>query len=117
MFKAHLDQFQPTMAAKAGRTLADVAHILQGRKLHKLSSNENALGPSPAALAAIQEVMPRLHEYHFRTDEAIRAALLPQFGFGTTINQLLTTNGGLELIDLSLRGFLAQGDEVIYTGK
>jgi histidinol-phosphate aminotransferase len=115
MFKAYLDQFQPTMAAKAGRTLSDVAHILRGRPLHKLSSNENALGPSPAALTAIQKVMPRLHEYHFRTDEAIREALLPQFGFGTTLDQLLTTNGGLELIDLSLRGFISPGDEVIYT--
>jgi len=115
MFKTYLDEFQPTMATKAGRTLADVAHILQGRRLHKLSSNENALGPSPAALQAIREVMPQLHEYHFRTDDAIREALLPQFGFDTQLNQLLTTNGGLELIDLSLRGFLAPGQEVIYT--
>ena len=36
--------------------------------LVKLSSNENALGPSPKAMAAIRENLETLQEYRFESD-------------------------------------------------
>jgi histidinol-phosphate/aromatic aminotransferase/cobyric acid decarboxylase-like protein len=38
------------------------------KNLVKLSSNENALGPSPKAMAAIRENLETLQEYRFESD-------------------------------------------------
>ncbi len=45
----------------------------------KLSSNENVLGCSPAALAAYQEAGARLNRYPGSTHAALRAALAARY--------------------------------------
>jgi histidinol-phosphate aminotransferase len=84
-----------------------------GKKLYKLSSNENPLGPSPKALEAIAENLSNLHEYQFENDELLRSELSASTGFALKPDQFLTANSGMELLDLICRGFLEPGDQCI----
>ncbi len=115
LFKPHIDNFTSDLNQKAGRTSSEVKDLLKGKKLYKLSSNENAMGPSPKALEAIQEVLPTLYEYGFRTDDVFRDALEEAFDHEIKEDQFITGNAGLEVIDIACRGFLEPGLEVIVT--
>ncbi len=112
-FKDHIDAFQSDLNKKAGRTISEVQELVQGKELHKLSSNENALGPSPKAIAAIQAALPRLHEYGFRVDDPLREALAAAFDQEIPAEQFVTANAGLEIIDMAARAFLGPGTESI----
>ncbi len=112
-FKAHIDQFQADLNQKAGRTTAEVQELVEGKKLYKLSSNENVLGPSPKALEAIRKSLANLHEYAYRTDDPFREALSAHFEGELTPDQFVTANSGLEIIDMLARGFLEPGLECI----
>lgn len=112
-FKDHIDAFQSDLNKKAGRTISEVQELVKGKELHKLSSNENALGPSPKAIAAIQVALPRLHEYGFRVDDPLREALAEAFDHEIPAEQFVTANAGLEIIDMAARAFLGPGTESI----
>ena len=58
-FLAGLPVYQP------GRPIEEVARELglPAAEVIKLASNENPLGPSPKALAAMQAALPQLHLY------------------------------------------------------
>lgn len=114
-FKAHIDAFKSDLNQNAGRTTAEVRDLVKTDYLHKLSSNENALGPSPKAMAAIQKAIPNLHEYSYRTDERFRNVLAEEFNQEIKANQFITGNAGLELIDMIARGFLDEGKECIFS--
>lgn len=114
-FKAHIEEFQADLNQKAGRTTAEVQDLVQGKKLYKLSSNENVLGPSPKAVAAIQKTLGSLHEYAYRTDDPFREALSEYFEGELTPDQFVTANSGLEIIDMLARGFLEPGLECIFS--
>lgn len=113
LFKKHIDDLQLELSSKAGRTRQEIAELIQVDELHKLSSNENALGPSPKAQEAIRACVGRLHEYDYRTDDIFRDALSDHFAHEISADQFITTNSGLEVIELVMQGFLEKGDEVI----
>jgi histidinol-phosphate aminotransferase len=82
-----------------------------GKQMVKLSSNENMLGPSQQALAAIRAHLSTLHEYRFEHDKMLRDAIGRKMGILPT--QIVTGNSGMELLDLICRGFVDEGDEAI----
>ncbi len=82
-------------------------------RVYKMSSNENMLGASPMALAAIQRVLPTIHEYNYHDDDVLREALADYFGQKCTSDQFITGNSGMELLDLVARGFLDPNLEAI----
>ena len=66
-----------------GKPIEDVAREL-GLKPHeiiKLASNENPLGPSPKALAAMREMLERAHFYPDGGGYYLREAIAEKFGF------------------------------------
>ncbi|HSK31048.1 MAG TPA: aminotransferase class I/II-fold pyridoxal phosphate-dependent enzyme, partial [Candidatus Limnocylindria bacterium] len=77
----------------------------------KLASNENPLGPSPKALAAIREKLDHLHLYpdgdcfYLRRGLAQKLAVAP--------DTLIFGNGSNEIIELAARTFLRPGDEAV----
>jgi histidinol-phosphate aminotransferase len=83
----------------------------QPPELIKLSSNENPLGPSPMAMAAIRENLHTLQEYRFENDRLLREAL--EASMGLPAAQFITGNSGMELLDLICRGFVEPGSEAI----
>lgn len=81
--------------------------------LHKLSSNENLLGPSPMAVEAIKSCVDQVNDYPPRTDNLFRKSLSEFYNgiFGT--DQFITSNSGVSILELIIRGFVEQGDECI----
>ncbi len=94
-----------------GKPIEEVERELGLRGVVKLASNENALGASPRALAAIRRASRRLHRYPDGAGRELRRALAKRFGFGP--GQIALGNGSNELIELLSRTLLSPGDEAV----
>lgn len=79
----------------------------------KLASNENPLGTSPKALAAMAAVLQGMAIYPDPTGHDLKAALCRRHGLQP--EQIVLGNGSSELLDLCARAFLAPGSEAVYS--
>lgn len=79
--------------------------------LVKLSSNENPLGPSPRAIAALQAAVGQSHRYPDAASAALRQALGAHAGLSA--EHVTCSNGSDELILLLCLAFLDAGDEAV----
>jgi len=79
-------------------------------RLVKLDANENPYGPSPRARRALAE-LGSAHIYPDPAQRALREAL--SAWLGVDAERLLVGHGSDELIDLTLRLLLGQGDAII----
>ncbi len=77
----------------------------------KLASNENPLGPSPKAMAAIKKAVEGLNRYPDGSGFYLSQALAKKYG--VDISQIILGNGSNELIELAVRTFVQPGDEAI----
>jgi histidinol-phosphate aminotransferase len=77
----------------------------------KLASNENPLGPSPKAMAAVKKAVEGLNRYPDGSGFYLSDALAKKFG--VDISQIILGNGSNELIELVVRTFVQPGDEII----
>ncbi len=77
----------------------------------KLASNENPLGPSPAALKAIQDVLSGLHRYPDGAGTALREAIAAKMTVDP--DQVILGNGSDEVVDLLCKVLLTPGDEAV----
>lgn len=77
----------------------------------KLASNENPLGPSPMAVAAMQAEMCKLNRYPDGSGFYLRKKLAEKFTL--PFDGILLGNGSNEIIELVIRAFLSRGDEVL----
>ena len=114
-----MDIFKPYLnrntAYKGGKGRKDVLSMTNAKKIYKLSSNENALGPSPKATKAIQDAIAELNEYPDRTDSRLRLALSEFYSNELTADQFFTQNGGVAIIEMICRAFISPGLESIVT--
>jgi histidinol-phosphate aminotransferase len=76
-----------------------------------LSGNENPLGPSPHALAAMHRVMRQVQRYPDKDGNALRTRLAQRCDVAAS--QIVLGNGASELIDLAARAWLQPGDEML----
>jgi histidinol-phosphate aminotransferase len=79
----------------------------------KIASNENPFGPSPLAVAAIQEAVAGLNRYPPMGDDDLRAALAEAIGQGMTPDNFMTGNGASDVLARIATAFLDPGDECI----
>lgn len=77
----------------------------------KLASNENALGPSPKAVAAIAAALNKLHIYPDGSGYYLKEALADKLG--VKAESIVLGNGSNEIIELLITTFLPRGAEVI----
>jgi histidinol-phosphate aminotransferase len=77
----------------------------------KLASNENPLGPSPKAMAAIRDHLPKIHRYPDGSGYYLRQRLSRHLQVPETA--IVLGNGSNEIIDLVVRIFVQPGDEVV----
>src|SRR5262245_33176387 len=77
----------------------------------KLASNENPLGPSPRALAAITAALGDLHRYPDGSAFYLKRRLAERLG--VSADELVVGNGSNEIIELVVRAFLRPGDEAV----
>jgi histidinol-phosphate aminotransferase len=77
----------------------------------KLASNENPLGPSPHAVAALRGATADLHRYPDGPARELRQALARRLG--VEAGQVVVGNGSTDLIDLLARAFLGPEDDAV----
>lgn len=92
----------------AGKPIEDVQRELGIQDPIKLASNENALGPSPAALAVLRDVATHLHRYPDPAGRRLKERLAR--AHAVTTAELVLGCGSNELIELAVRTFVS-GDE------
>src|SRR5699024_4814872 len=80
--------------------------------VHKLSSNENPLGPSPKAIAAAQAAAATLALYPDGPAKRLRETIARAQGL--TAAKIMAFNGPDEPIALLTRLYAGEGDEGIY---
>lgn len=79
----------------------------------KLASNENPLGPSPKAMAAICAAVKNLHRYPDGAGYYLVQKLSAKLG--VPANQIVIGNGSDDVIGMLTRAYLSPGDEAIMT--
>ena len=84
-----------------------------GRSLVKLSANENPLGTSPAALAALASARAEAATYPDPGAVALREALAGLHGLDPA--RIVCGTGSDELLNLAAQGFAGPGDEVVFS--
>jgi len=98
----------------------DISAYVPGRseapgaaKVHKLSSNETPLGPSPKAVEAFRAAGATLEHYPDGASTALRQAIGKAFGLDPA--RIVCGTGSDELLNLSAQAYLSAGDEAIST--
>ncbi len=84
-----------------------------GSVLAELGSNENPLGPSPLALAAIRDALPEIFRYPDPAGGALKAALAKHLRVDTA--QITLGNGSHELLMLIAQCFADAGTSVVFS--
>jgi histidinol-phosphate aminotransferase len=82
-------------------------------RVYKLSSNENPLGPSPAAIEAVRQAATHLELYPDGSATKLRGAIAEVHGLNAA--NILCSNGSDELLGLIAQTYLTAGDEAIFT--
>ena len=96
-----------------GKPLTELEREYGIREAVKLASNENPLGPSPAALAVISEQLADLARYPDGNGFALKAALARKHGVDTA--QITLGNGSNDILELLARAFVTTEHEVIFS--
>ncbi len=81
------------------------------KRVIKLASNENPLGPSPRALAAIKKALKNLQLYPDATGFHLKRAIAKYLK--VEAKQILLGNGSNEVIDLIFQTFCMPGDKMV----
>jgi histidinol-phosphate aminotransferase len=95
-----------------GKPVEELERELGIRNAIKLASNENPLGPSKKALAALtKRVFKNLHRYPEGSGRRLREALAHKHKISP--DQVILGNGSDEIMDLAAKTFLDPGDEAL----
>jgi histidinol-phosphate aminotransferase len=96
-----------------GRPIEEVAreHGLDPRRVIKLASNENALGPSPKAVVAMRKALKTAHLYPDGSGFYLRRALAKKLG--VEMDNIILGCGSNEVIEFLYHTFVGPGDEVV----
>ncbi|HSA62601.1 MAG TPA: histidinol-phosphate transaminase [Nitrospiraceae bacterium] len=94
-----------------GKPIDELQRELGLTRVIKLASNENPLGPSPKAVAALAGANDTLHRYPDGGAYRLRQAIAERWK--VTSEQVILGNGSDEILGLLARTFLAPGDEAV----
>ena len=98
-----------------GKPIAETARelgLLEADIL-KMASNENPLGPSPKAVAAIRGALEALNYYPDGSGFDLKAILARKLGLAP--ENLVLGNGSNDILELAARTFLTSSDSAIYS--
>ena len=87
------------------------AHLSGVNRVIKLSSNEGAFGPPPAAMAAATRAAAEMHRYPDGDCHDLRQAIGSRFGLDPA--RIVCGNGSDELLSLLIHAYAGPGAEVI----
>jgi histidinol-phosphate aminotransferase len=109
------NNFRPNIASlrpyEPGKPIEEVQRELGLRRISKMASNENPLGPPKSVIRAIKKCAAEVALYpdgaQVRLKEAISQTL------GVASDEIIVGNGSNEIIELILRGFVREGERVV----
>lgn len=107
------DYIQSIRVYKPGKPIEELEREYGIRNSVKLASNENPLGSSPAAVAAMKEAMKGLHRYPDGRGYYLVEKLAARFKISAEC--VVLGNGSDEIIGMLTRSLLEPGDEAIMT--
>ena len=98
-----------------GKPISELARELglDERKIIKLASNENPLGVSPKARAAIKKELAELGRYPDGNAFELKAALSRRYGVPQEC--IVVGNGSNDLLEMAAGAFLAPGRAAVYS--
>lgn len=108
LFKKHITSVHPY---EPGKPMKELAREMGLKRIVKLASNENPLGPSKKALAAMKKAIADVYLYPESSCHDLVQKLKSKIGMSE--RQIIIGNGSNEIIELLFRGFLNEGDEVL----
>jgi histidinol-phosphate aminotransferase len=94
-----------------GKSIEEVQKEFGTKRWVKLASNENLLGPSPKAIAAIRRELPNIYLYPEGPCTILRKALAKKFAISE--GMVVISNGADNLILMIASAFVNEGDEVV----
>lgn len=106
-------QLRDLVAYEPGKPIEEVARELglEPSDIVKLASNENPLGPSPKAVAAMRLALEQAQLYPDGGGYRLRQAIAAKFGL--EMGNIVLGNGSNEIIEFVGHAFLKPGDEII----
>lgn len=95
-----------------GKPVEELERELGIANIIKLASNENPLGPSPKALAAITQHLNELTRYPDGNGYRLKQALSRHLG--VSAEEITLGNGSNDILDLLARAYLTPESEAVY---
>lgn len=96
-----------------GKPIEETKREFKLQRVIKLASNENPLGPSPKAKAALRKELKELHRYPDSNGFHLKAALSRHLNWPA--EGILLGNGSNDVIDCVVRTFTKSGDIALCT--
>ncbi|MBP2636071.1 MAG: histidinol phosphate aminotransferase apoenzyme [Firmicutes bacterium] len=109
----HIRKIEPYIPSKPDAVLKEMYGC---STLHRLNNNENALGPTTAALAAIKNFDPVQAAVYPSGDAYFLRCRLGE-RFGLSPDAFLVGNGANEVIAFAINAFCQKGDNIITADK
>ncbi|MDQ1334022.1 MAG: histidinol-phosphate aminotransferase [Thermodesulfobacteriota bacterium] len=94
-----------------GKPIEELEREMGIRGSIKLASNENPLGTSPLAVQAIKDHLVRLNRYPDGSGYYLKSKLSEKYHL--PLDRIILGNGSNELIELTVRTFLSEGEHAI----
>ncbi len=107
------DYIQKLVPYVPGKPIEETKRELGLKTVIKLASNENPLGASPRAIAAMKLAMKELHRYPDSSGFHLKQALSRHLK--VEANRILLGNGSNDIIDYLIRAFCVAGDAIATT--
>jgi len=98
---------------KPGKTIEELEREYGIKDSIKLASNENPLGPSPKAVAAMKAALGNLHRYPDGSGFFLVSKLADKLGLAK--DRIVIGNGSDDVIGMLTRVYLGPGDEAVMT--
>ena len=113
MWKYANPQLRQLVSYEPGKPVQDLARELgiAVEDIVKLASNENPLGPSPAARQAMIETLERAHFYPDGGGYYLRQAIAERLDLN--MDNVILGNGSNEIIEFIGHAYLQPGDEIV----
>ena len=100
-------------AYQPGKPISELERELGISGIVKLASNENPLGCSPLAVAAMHEAIKTIALYPDGNGFELKDALSKRYGVAH--DRMILGNGSNDMLELAARAFLAVGDKAAYS--
>jgi histidinol-phosphate aminotransferase len=104
----HINRLQPY---KAGKPIEELAREKGIKKIVKLASNENPLGPSPAAIDAIKSKAHEIYRYPDPSSHNLVKAIAEHTGKNPS--RIITGSGSDSLLQYAITAFTDERDSVL----